>query len=39
MGEPGALDDVVNYAARELGWKTRCEVYALLAGAGESRRE
>jgi tetraacyldisaccharide 4'-kinase len=33
MGSPGALDDVVNYAARELGWKTRCEVYALLTKA------
>ena len=31
MGSPGALDDVVNYAARELGWRIRCEVYALLA--------
>jgi tetraacyldisaccharide 4'-kinase len=31
MGGPGALDDVVDYAVRELGWKTRCEVYALLA--------
>jgi tetraacyldisaccharide 4'-kinase len=28
MGNPGALDDVVDYAARELGWKTRCEVYS-----------
>jgi tetraacyldisaccharide 4'-kinase len=30
MGNPGALDDVVNYAAQELGWKTRCEVYSRL---------
>jgi hypothetical protein len=24
---PGALDDVVNYAAREPGWRIHCEVY------------
>jgi tetraacyldisaccharide 4'-kinase len=32
MGEPGALDDVVRYAAEELGWNVRCEVYTTLRG-------
>jgi tetraacyldisaccharide 4'-kinase len=32
MGGPGALDDVVRYAAEELGWNVRCDVYAKLSG-------
>jgi tetraacyldisaccharide 4'-kinase len=35
MGEPGALDSVVDYAAKELGWSARCQVYALLRGGGD----
>jgi tetraacyldisaccharide 4'-kinase len=36
MGEPGALDDVVRYAAEELGWNVRCKVYAELRGLTRS---
>ncbi len=32
MGSPGALDDVVNYAASELGWAVRESVYQRLSG-------
>ncbi|MDR1732728.1 MAG: tetraacyldisaccharide 4'-kinase [Synergistaceae bacterium] len=31
MGEPGALDDVVRYAAETLGWKKRCALYDRLS--------
>jgi len=27
MGNPGALDSVVEYVGKELGWSARCEVY------------
>ncbi|MCL2008919.1 MAG: tetraacyldisaccharide 4'-kinase [Synergistaceae bacterium] len=30
MGSPGALDSVVGYVGRELGWSVRCEVYEKL---------
>ena len=30
MGKPGALDSVVEYVGRELGWNARCEVYEKL---------
>jgi tetraacyldisaccharide 4'-kinase len=33
MGAPGALDSVVRYAAEELGWRARCEVYGRLCAA------
>ncbi|MDR2174829.1 MAG: tetraacyldisaccharide 4'-kinase [Synergistaceae bacterium] len=44
MGSPGALDDVVSYAARELGWKIRCSISRAFGpgpgmGVGESERE
>ena len=32
MGPPGALDSVVEYAASELGWALRCEIYERLLG-------
>ena len=31
MGKPGALDSVVGYVGRELGWGVRCEVYERLS--------
>ena len=30
MGKPGALDSVVEYVSKELGWGLRCEVYEEL---------
>ena len=33
LGGPGALDDVVDYAARELGWEARCSLWRKLAGS------
>ena len=32
MGERGALDNVAEYAGKELGWRVRCEVYEKLKG-------
>jgi tetraacyldisaccharide 4'-kinase len=31
MGGAGALDDVVKYAADELGWGARCDLFAVLS--------
>lgn len=33
MGSPGALDNVVDYAAAELGWAAREDAYRRLSGA------
>ena len=32
LGGPGALDDVVAFAARDLGWGARCTLWGKLAG-------
>ena len=35
MGAPGGLEDLVNFAASELGWDLRQSVYARLLSRGE----
>ncbi|MDR1966751.1 MAG: tetraacyldisaccharide 4'-kinase [Synergistaceae bacterium] len=34
MGGPGAVDDVAEYAASELGWDARCKLYEALRAIG-----
>ena len=37
MGNPGAIDSVVEYVGKELGWSVRCEVYEKLRSLTNSR--
>ncbi len=38
LGGPGAVESVVDYAARELGWETRCRLYRQLSGYCDGSR-
>lgn len=39
LGGPGALDNVVNYVAKELGWDLRCRIYEKVFCFGVSHSD